>query len=106
MNCKELSKALELEEDEYLELLELFVETSRADLNNIQSAVAASNLDLVTRIAHSVKGAALNLGLKDIIAITKEIEQTSRNGHQNEVTHIIHLLEEKLDDVAGFVTKL
>lgn len=105
MNFRELSKALGLEKDEYVELLGLFVETSRTDLINIQTAVAASNLDKLARIAHSVKGAAVNLGLKDIHVIADEMEQTARNGHQKEIFHIIHRLEETLDDVAGFVTK-
>jgi HPt (histidine-containing phosphotransfer) domain-containing protein len=61
LNVKEASQNLGLEEDEYIELVELFVETSALDLINLLSAINAKNIDKVARIAHSLKGAAANL---------------------------------------------
>ena len=44
MNYNKISKILGLEEDEYLELVELFIETSKSDLKNLQSAINNNKL--------------------------------------------------------------
>jgi len=60
MNFKELSKNLGLEEEEYIELFELFVETGMEDLNKLWIAIdMSSGRKKAARIAHSLKGAAL-----------------------------------------------
>ncbi len=45
MNFRELAEDLGLEEDEFLELLELFMETSMSDLNKLQSTIKKGNAE-------------------------------------------------------------
>jgi len=104
MNFRELSKNLGLEEEEYIELFELFVETSKADLNKLWFAIDIANLEKAVRITHSLKGAALNLGLNEFHEIAEEIGKTVRDGQLEKTGQIAKKLQEKLDNVTGFVS--
>ena len=98
MNYKTRSKKLGLEEDEFLELVELFIETSKSDLKNLQSAIDDKNMEIITRIAHSLKGAAMNLGLDYFLALAKIIEKTARDGELEETAKSAEIFQEKLDN--------
>jgi len=104
MNFRELSKNLGLEEEEYIELFELFVETSKADLNKLWFAIDIANSEKAARITHSLKGAALNLGLNEFHEIAEAIEKTVRDGQLEKTGQIAKKLQEKLDNVTGFVS--
>ena len=105
MNFKELSKNLDLEEEEYIELLELFVETGMADLNELWIAIDMANAEKAARIAHSLKGAALNLGLNEFHELAETIGKTARAGQLEKIAQIAKTLHEKLDTVAGLVKR-
>ncbi|MDH4206148.1 MAG: Hpt domain-containing protein [Desulfobacteraceae bacterium] len=102
MNFKKMSKILGLEEDEYLELVELFIETSKSDLKNLQSAINNKNMEMIAGIAHSLKGAAMNLGLDDFIELAKTIEKTARDGELEETVKTAEIFQEKLDNSGDF----
>ena len=102
MNFNKMSKILGLEEDEYLELVELFIETSKSDLKNLQSAINNKNMEMIAGIAHSLKGAAMNLGLDDFIELAKTIEKTSRDGELEETAKTAEIFQEKLDNSGDF----
>jgi histidine phosphotransfer protein HptB len=103
MNFKELSKNLGLEEEEYIELFELFVETGMADLNELWVAIDMSNAEKAAHIAHSLKGAALNLGLNEFRELAETIGQTARAGQMEKTAQIARTYQGKLDTVAGLV---
>jgi len=102
LNSKIISEKLGLEEDEYLELVELFIETSKSDLKNLQSAINNKNIEMIFGIAHSLKGAAMNLELDDFIELAKSIEKTTRDGKLEETAKTAEILQEKLDNSVGF----
>jgi HPt (histidine-containing phosphotransfer) domain-containing protein len=74
MNLKELSEKLELEESELLHLLGLFVKTCSSDLNLLQSAIDKGDAPGAASVAHSIKGAAIILGLTAISEFAQRIE--------------------------------
>jgi len=78
MNCKELAQRLGLEEEEYLELLELFVETTGSNLAKLQGGLDASDSRQVLEAAHTIKGSSANLGLMEISEAAKGIEEKAR----------------------------
>ena len=102
MNFKKMSKILGLEEDEYLELVELFVETSKSELKDLQSAINNKNMEMIAGFAHSLKGAAMNLGLDDFIVLAKTIEKTARDGELEETAKTAEIFREKLDNSGDF----
>ena len=103
VNFRKLSKNLGLEEEEYIELFELFVETSMADLNKLWFAIDIVSAEKAASIGHSLKGAALNLGLNEFHEIAEAIGKTARDGQLEKTAQFAKTLQEKLDNVAGFV---
>jgi HPt (histidine-containing phosphotransfer) domain-containing protein len=103
MNFKELSKDLGLEEEEYIELFELFVETGMADLNELWIAIDMSSTEKSARIAHSLKGAALNLGLNEFHELAETIGNTVRAGQLEKTAQIAKTYQEKLETASGLV---
>ena len=97
-----MSRKLGLEEDEYLELVELFFETSKADLKNLRSAINKKDMEMIAEIAHSLKGAAMNLGLDEFIELAKTIEKTARDGELEETAMTVETFQEKLDNSGDF----
>jgi HPt (histidine-containing phosphotransfer) domain-containing protein len=102
LNFKKTSRKLGLEEDEYLELVELFVETSKTDLKNLRSAINNKDMEMIARIAHSLKGAAMNLGLDDFNELAKTIEKTARDEELKETAKTAEIFQEKLDNPGAF----
>jgi HPt (histidine-containing phosphotransfer) domain-containing protein len=103
MNFKELSKDLGLEEEEYIELFELFVETGMADLNELWIAIDMASTEKAARIAHSLKGAALNLGLNEFHELAETIGNTVRAGQLEKTAQIAKTYQEKLETASGLV---
>ncbi len=99
MDFKELAEELGLEEEEYQELVELFIETSRPDLDQLQAAIDEGNAENAGNIAHSLKGAAASLGLEELAQIAKEIEQKARNNTLEGTAESAQALKKKLDAV-------
>ena len=103
MNIKELANNLGLEEAEYVELVELLIETGTADLDKLQSAVDNGDAVNAANAAHSLKGAAANLGLMEFSQTAKEIEGNARKGILEGASEAAQALKEKLDTIAGCV---
>ena len=79
MDMKSLAEKIGFEEDEYRELLELFLETSIEDVSKIQTGLDQQDPKQVAEAAHSIKGASGNMGLETIYELAKDIEMDARN---------------------------
>ncbi len=78
MNLSGLATNLGFEEDEFLELVDLFVETATSDMAKLEAAISHGATQETVEAAHSIKGAAGNLGFEDIYELAKEIEINAR----------------------------
>lgn len=103
MDIKALADNLGLEEDEYLELADLLVETGMVDLNNMESAVKTGDYDTAAKAAHSIKGASGNLGIMDVYELAKAVEAELRNNSLAAVDGQIKEIREKLEALAKLV---
>lgn len=83
MNIKKLAENLGLEEDDYLEILELFSESGRTDLDALEAAVKSNDAEGTVRAAHSIKGASASLGLPELSELAKDIELKAREQDMN-----------------------
>lgn len=100
MNIKLLAEKLFIEEDEYKELAELFVESSNEELASLKTAIEAGDAEQTVMPAHSIKGAASSLGLEDIFQTAKTIEEKARNSELSGVGPDFKLLKSQVDDFA------
>ena len=96
MNVKELSENLGLEEDEFLDLVKLFVGTSTSNLTDLEKALETGNIEEVVKASHSLKGAAGNLGFQEIYERAKLIETNARQGILEGSKEAVTSIREKL----------
>ncbi|MBW1802615.1 MAG: Hpt domain-containing protein [Deltaproteobacteria bacterium] len=105
MNFGALAENLGLEEDEFQELVQLFIETSLSDLEALHHAVMENNAAKVRMAAHSIKGAANNLGLVDLYETGKEIEEKARDDQLDGLPEMLASLKARLDDLLQLADK-
>ncbi|MEA1966641.1 MAG: Hpt domain-containing protein [Thermodesulfobacteriota bacterium] len=80
MDLKKMASNLGIGDDDFLELTELLVNVSLTDLSKIQAGLEADNADQVATAAHSIKGAAGNLGFIKLSEIALYVEKSARAG--------------------------
>jgi HPt (histidine-containing phosphotransfer) domain-containing protein len=78
MNPNELMDKLGLNAEEMTELVTLFVDTCRQDLEQMAAALAAGDARGVSEAAHSIKGAAGNMRFQEIYELARSIEEDAR----------------------------
>jgi HPt (histidine-containing phosphotransfer) domain-containing protein len=100
MKLKELAENLEMGVDEFLEMIELFLETSASDLNQWQSGIDERDGKKVMMAAHSIKGVAVNLGLVEIYEVAKNTEMEARENNLNGATVAARAIKEKMKQIA------
>jgi HPt (histidine-containing phosphotransfer) domain-containing protein len=104
MNFIELAENLGLEEDEFRELVELFIETGTADFKKIETAMAERDADQVMRSAHTIKGAAGNLGFMEISDLANLIEENAGNNTLEGLDQAVSSLRSHFESITAFVT--
>lgn len=100
VNLKRLAESLELEEVEFLELIDLFLKTAFPELIQMQFAIDKQDAPVAERLAHSIKGAAGSLGFKDIFDEARKIEVAARENHLFDINGGIRTIREKLNLIA------
>ena len=99
MNIKELAENLGLEEDEYLEIIELFIDTGMADIEKLRTAIEEGNAEEAAQAAHSLKGATGNLGLMEIYDVARKSEEEARNNSLDGLAESVQTLKGQLDSL-------
>jgi len=100
MNIKELAANLGLEEEEYRELIDLFILSGGGDVQKIVDGVAAGDADQIMRAAHTIKGAAGNLGLVDVSAAAKIIEARAMHNQLGELSEALRMLQGLMQQIS------
>ena len=86
-----------------MELVELLIETGMSDLDKLESAIDAGDTEKAAEAAHSLKGAAGNLGITEFSQVAKQVEDNSRNGILEGASEAAQTLREQLDSIADSV---
>ena len=101
MNLKELGECLGLDEEEYLEMIDLFFESGGADLKKIEAAVADRDAARGYAASHSLKGSAGSLGLTMIYEKTILIDDKLRRGDLDGVDEMVIGLRKEYDKLVA-----
>ena len=100
MNLKQMALELGLEQDEFSELLAIFIEASESDLVKIQEGIKDAETEQISDAAHSIKGASANLGFMDISSDAKRIEQKAHDNNLDNLDDDIDKIKERLVVIA------
>ncbi|MBN1850804.1 MAG: Hpt domain-containing protein [Deltaproteobacteria bacterium] len=104
MNVTALSERLGLEKDEFLELVELFLETGKSDLGQLKVAVQTEDIEEVVKSSHSIKGASGNLGFMEIFEVAKDVELNARQDRLDGASEAVDTIKKHLDQIAIEIT--
>lgn len=99
MNFSELAENIGLEEEEFVELVELFVDTSTSALEALQSAIDKGNAQQALEAAHYIKGAAVNLGFTSIYELSKAIEEKARHNSFEGASEALKTIRYRYDQI-------
>ncbi|MBF0377993.1 MAG: Hpt domain-containing protein [Desulfamplus sp.] len=97
MDFKEMASNIGLEEEEFVELLEMLVDVSMTDIVNFETEFLAGNYSQAAMAAHSIKGASGNLGLVDISTTAAELEKAAKNSNQSLIAEKISFLKSQFN---------
>lgn len=96
INITQMAARLGLDPEQYRELIELFIENTGTELSQIRKALRENDLNQVSNLVHSFRGAAANLGLYEIAAKGEALGYAIRNKRYLEIEQ---LLDEVLHDM-------
>ncbi len=88
------------------EMLEEFLSYAPKQLQILDQAVQKNDSQIVERIAHSIKGAASNLGAKRISDLALKLEVTGRKGDLTNAQDVIHNLRTEFKYLEEYVKSL
>jgi PAS domain S-box-containing protein len=80
-----------------------FVAAADGHVAGLRSAASADDLDALRREAHTLRGAAGNLGVEGVVAVCREIEALDGSGGRDD---LVALLEDRLADACGALDAL
>ena len=99
MDLRELGSKLGLDENEFKELVIFFLDSATSDIQKFRSACQKGDGAAAEASAHSLKGAAGNLGFLDIYELSKKAETDSRNSNFDECETVSSMIEEKIEQI-------
>ncbi len=92
------------EPDLVLEVIELFLDESTERLAGLRDAIERSDLPLVARLAHTLKGSAGHLGAKALTTLCRRLEDKARTGAPFNGAFAYSAIEEELGRVREALT--
>ncbi|MBT8373857.1 MAG: Hpt domain-containing protein [Deltaproteobacteria bacterium] len=99
MDLKILADKLGLDLEDIKELLELYIETTTADLIELKGAIDAKDASLAHAKAHSIKGGSGNLGLDKMYELAKEIDDLARVNALDGLDNIAQVMQETFNSL-------
>ncbi len=79
-SLKKLAEAIEFDVEDYIPLIQLFLETTDESLVEISAAVKSADKDIISSNIHNIKGASMNLGLVPFTNIMEEMSKFNKMG--------------------------
>lgn len=99
MNLKKLSRIHGLTVEEFVEILEVFVDTAKEDIEKIRVAVEERDLLSAERAAHSLKGASGNLGFEKMAEMARDVEVNAEKDELDQIKSVLPLLTRELEEI-------
>ena len=99
MNLKEIGERIGLDEDEYIEMIELFVESGGEDLQKLEAAIKEADTEKAHEASHSIKGSSGSLMLDAVYEIAKSMDDILRIGKFDNVEEMLNKLRSEYETI-------
>ncbi|SMC37787.1 Hpt domain-containing protein [Desulfocicer vacuolatum DSM 3385] len=96
-----MASNLGFDEDEFKEVAQLLITVSLTDLENLEQGIKENDPDKVKDAAHSIKGAAGNLGFTELSNCAETIENSARSQQINELTSHVMTIKTQLQTISS-----
>lgn len=96
MDFKQMASSLGVDIQDFVELVDLLVTTSLSDLELLETALDGNDPVRVAGAAHSIKGAAGNMGFMELSGKAATIEAEARKGALEGVRSVAAAMGEDL----------
>jgi HPt (histidine-containing phosphotransfer) domain-containing protein len=106
MDLKGLAADIGLDEEEMLELVELFFETSISDLERLKKALDQNDAMTVAEAAHSIKGASGNMRFEEIYELARQIEKNANKKILDGVMANVASIDQELQKISTFIARI
>ena len=103
MDLKALGESLGLDEDEFIEIVEIFLESAATDIKRLEAAIIAKNSEALSEAAHSLKGSAGNLGFMEISKLSATIEDQARKDDISDLASSIPVLTSLIEGIKAHI---
>jgi histidine phosphotransfer protein HptB len=103
MDFKAMGANLGLEEDEFRELIDLFMETGQNDYDSLKAALDGGDCTAAGQYAHTLAGASGNLGLMDLHTAAKDVERAAMDNQLSDASTRAAEMEAMFSALAEFV---
>lgn len=99
MDFEVLASNLGIDQEDFMELVELFIDTTQADIAKIKAGMAKDDAIEAAAAAHSIKGAAGNLGFVEMSELAKKMEFQAKKGSLEGFAQDLEQLQFHLDSL-------
>ena len=106
MDLKGLAADIGLDEEEVLELVELFFETSMSELEKLKKAMNQNDAETVVETAHSIKGAAGNMRFEEIYELASQIEKNANEKILGGLMANVTSIDQELQKISTFIARI
>jgi HPt (histidine-containing phosphotransfer) domain-containing protein len=101
MNFRDMAGHIGFSEEEFQELVELFLESTLSELDHIKTAAQVPDFEKMAMSAHSMRGAAINLGFTEIHELAKTIESNARACELSGAVEAADEIRDHLERIVG-----
>jgi len=95
-----MASNLGFDEEEFKEVAQLLITVSLTDMENLEQGITENNSDKVKDAAHSIKGAAGNLGFMELANCAEIIENSARSQKIDTLTTQVQTIKKILQAIS------
>ncbi|MCW8931524.1 MAG: Hpt domain-containing protein [Gammaproteobacteria bacterium] len=88
-----LNELKEIMEDDFDELISVFISDSQTQIKSLQEAINSSNSEDIRRIAHTLKGSSANLGINDLSESCRVLEHKAADNSLEDANELFEKIK-------------
>jgi len=96
-----ITEEMGLDQEQYLEILMEFIEDKKKDMTDLEDALAQEDTELISRLAHKIKGSATNLRLDSLARPAVNVEKAAKEGDVSGIAGNLDILRREFELLHG-----
>ncbi len=97
MDFKQMASEIGVDTEDFIELADMLVDVSTNDLTDFEQAIHSGDLEKAAMAAHSIKGAAGNLGFTKVASSAAVLEEAAKAQDTSNFEEHIDCIKTEID---------